>query len=615
MKKKLSVGLLTLFTITPLWAEDVDEIVVSATGIPTPISQIGASVDVITAEDLERQQITYLQDALKLKGINVPQNGGPGTSSNVFLRGLPGKYSSLIIDGIDMFDAGFDQVIWNDVITDGVGQIEILRGSQGVLYGSNTITGVISQFTAIGGETENSARIELGEFGTQKFALSSKGRLGASDYGLAIANNSTDGFSAAKRPDGNTNQFDDDAYENTLLNGRIVASLGEGLSIEAAVRAATGEVDIDANSCVDAVGKATEFDRQAFRIALQGDMGIWQHKLGVTSFGNKTDNIDNFVVDNESEAKRQSLDYQGVYNAGEGLTFVFGLDARQTEYEKTGGDYPFQQQEFDTNATYGLVQYSANSKVSATAAIRQDDHDVFGKHETYRATASYYLNDVVRLRVAHGTGYRAPSFTELFGFSGTSIPNPNLKPETSESSEVGADVEISSGFELGLTVFDLTVTDRIAYANGGYTQVSGDSESNGVELNLGGDVSNSISWGFDATYTDSKTPDSVGGEKRQIRVPRSQFALALDYTANNKLKVGASVRHVKGALDTDFSDWPYVDVDLDDYTLLNLNASYQVNDRVKAYGRVENATDEDYETVLGYGTPGRAFYVGVSSSF
>ena len=143
--QKLSLGLLGVFTLTTtVFAESVDEIVVSATGIPTPISQIGASVDVISAEDLEQQQITYLQDALKLKGINVPQNGGPGTLSNLFLRGLPGKYSALIVDGISMFDSGSNQVLWNDVIADGVAQVEILRGSQGVLYGSNSIAGVIS---------------------------------------------------------------------------------------------------------------------------------------------------------------------------------------------------------------------------------------------------------------------------------------------------------------------------------------------------------------------------------------------------------------------------------------------------------------------------------------
>ena len=113
MKKKLSIGLLTLFAITPLWAEEVDEIVVSATGIPTPISQIGASVDVITAEDLERQQITYLQDALAtVAGVSTYQSGGPGSTSNVFMRGMTGKYSGVYIDGVQINDPASQQAAW-----------------------------------------------------------------------------------------------------------------------------------------------------------------------------------------------------------------------------------------------------------------------------------------------------------------------------------------------------------------------------------------------------------------------------------------------------------------------------------------------------------------------
>ena len=185
MNKKFSIGLLAALTLTsPVRAEAVDEIVVSATGIPTPILQIGSSVDVITTEDLDRQQITYLQDALKLRGINVPQSGGVGTLSNVFLRGLPGKYTDLVVDGISMYDPRSGQVLWQDVVTDGVDQVEILRGSQGLLFGSNTIAGVISQFTKIGGETSHMACLETGEFGTAKLSLNGAGSSGGMDSAM-----------------------------------------------------------------------------------------------------------------------------------------------------------------------------------------------------------------------------------------------------------------------------------------------------------------------------------------------------------------------------------------------------------------------------------------------
>jgi vitamin B12 transporter len=623
MNKKIKFGLagavLLSTTISSVAAQEIDEIVVSATGIPTPLAQIGSSVDVITAEDLERQQITYLQDALKLKGINVPQNGGPGTLSNVFLRGLPGRYTDLVVDGISMFDPGSNQVLWNDVVTDSVGQVEILRGSQGVLYGSNTITGVVSQFTAIGGETKNRVRLETGEFSTQRLTLSGKGDVGSTDFGYAVSRIETDGFSAAKTEAGND---EDDGYENVLLNGRTVTHFGDAVSLELVLRAAEGEVDTDAGSGSDEVGKSSAFERQAFRVGLQTVTGAWQHKFGMTSYDGEIDDKTNFAVTGQRKATRDSLDYRGAYSLSENMMIVVGAESRQAEFENTDEGFSnFARHDVELKATYGLVQYMSDDGLSLTAALRQDDHQFFGKHDTYRATVAYELSETFALRVAHGTGFRAPSLNELYS---ASAGNTNLKPETSESLDIGFYIQVVPSVDVSLTAFDISVEDRIDWVGaptaenpfaGQNQQIAGTSQSKGIEVNLLGDISSSISWEFDATYIDSNTEPQSGSATRQIRVPRSQYGFTVDYAANERLQMAASLRHVKGSLDTDFSSFPYVDVELDDYTLLNLNASYQVNDRVKAYGRVENATDEDYETVLGYNTPGRAFYFGVSSSF
>ena len=166
LQNKISIfgaGALVLSALSAA-AQDTlpDEIVVSATGVPTPAAQIGASVDVVMAEDLRDGQYVYLQDVLRGQGINIAQNGGIGTLSNVFLRGLPGKHTNLIVDGISLFDPRSNQVLWNDALVDGTRQIEIIRGSHGVLYGSNAVAGVVSQFTEIGGETQTSAYAETG---------------------------------------------------------------------------------------------------------------------------------------------------------------------------------------------------------------------------------------------------------------------------------------------------------------------------------------------------------------------------------------------------------------------------------------------------------------------
>lgn len=593
-KKNMISGLLAALVVTPLAAQEVDEIIVSATGIPTPAAEIGASVDVITAADLEAKQITYLQDALKLKGINVPQNGGPGTISNVFMRGLPGRYTNLMIDGISMFDPSFsNQVLWSDVTTNGAAQVEILRGSQGVLYGSNTIAGVISQFTAIGGDQQQTLRAELGEYGTQNISLSSRGETEAIEYGFGVSRFHTDGFSAAKRPAGNDSQFDDDAYDNTSINGKVRTHISDDVSVDVVVRNAEGKVETDIGANTDALNMWSEFRRNAARLAVNARTGQFSHQLGFTNYDNEIDNFSNSAVSWSQDTERHVLDYRSVFDASESLQMVFGAGSDES-HDGTN--------EVDIQNFYGLVQIRPFSALAVTAAARRDEHDLFGEHDTYRATAALTLADGFTTRAAYGTGFRAPTLSELYGYGG----DRSLTPEESRSAELGADVKISEAFRLALTGYYIVIEDKIGWvpARQMNEQLDGRSRVKGGELAANFKVSNQLSFDFDVTYTDSKKPDG----DREVRVPRMQGSVAANFAATEHLQIGAVVKQVQGVLDIG-------DAKLDDYTLFDLRASYQVSDAVKAFARLENAADEDYETIAGYGTSGRAFYFGVSSAF
>lgn len=593
-KKNMISGLLAALVVTPLAAQEVDEIIVSATGIPTPAAEIGASVDVITAADLEAKQITYLQDALRLKGINVPQNGGPGTISNVFMRGLPGRYTNLMIDGISMFDPSFsNQVLWSDVTTNGAAQVEILRGSQGVLYGSNTIAGVISQFTAIGGDQQQTLRAELGEYGTQNISLSSRGETEAIEYGFGVSRFHTDGFSAAKRPAGNDSQFDDDAYDNTSINGKVRTHISDDVSVDVVVRNAEGKVETDIGANTDALNMWSEFRRNAARLAVNARTGQFSHQLGFTNYDNQIDNFSNSAVSWSQDTERHVLDYRSVFDASESLQMVFGAGSDES-HDGTN--------EVDIQNFYGLVQIRPFSALAVTAAARRDEHDLFGEHDTYRATAALTLADGFTTRAAYGTGFRAPTLSELYGYGG----DRSLTPEESRSAELGADVKISEAFRLALTGYYIVIEDKIGWvpARQMNEQLDGRSRVKGGELAANFKVSNQLSFDFDVTYTDSKKPDG----DREVRVPRMQGSVAANFAATEHLQIGAVVKQVQGVVDIG-------DAKLDDYTLFDLRASYQVSDAVKAFARLENAADEDYETIAGYGTSGRAFYFGVSSAF
>ena len=611
MKKNIMGGLLAAAFVSPLSfaaAQEVDEIIVSATGIPTSAAETGASVDVITAADLEAQQIIYLQDALKLKGINVPQSGGVGTLSNVFLRGLPGKYTTLNVDGISMFDAGSNQVLWNDVISDGVGQVEILRGSQGVIYGSNTIAGVISQFSAIGGETENNARLEVGEMGTQRLTLFGQGANGRSDYGYAISQFSSDSISASSNPSVGSAALEDDAYENVTVNARARSHLSDVVSIDLVIRQSSGELDKDGFSS-DAAGISEKFKRTSLRLAMNADFGAWQHRLGVTDYDATIEDFSGGSKTGERLSARQTLDYRGLYQMSEAVEIILGAEQTQTEFENTDtGFSTFAKADVDLLGLYGLVQWQAAEALNVTVALREDDHNLFGAQSTYRATAAYQINPDMVWRAAFGTGFRAPSLSELYlAFYG----NADLQPETSVSAEVGFDTNITDDMAISATVFTIKVENIIGYdENFVNRQVSGTSEINGVEIAADFSPMQKLHLSFDAAYTDSKKPvaSGSGATQREVRVPRIQIGLAMNYVANDRLNVGASLRAVRDTLDIG-------NVELDDYTLIDLRANYALNDKTAAYVRLENAADEDYEVINGFSTPGRAAYIGVTTKF
>lgn len=586
--------------MAPSFAQEVDEIIVSATGIPTPAAQIGASVDVITAEDLENQQVIYLQDALKLKGVNIPQTGGVGSLSNVFLRGLPGKYTDLRVDGISLFDPRSNQVLWGDVIPQGVGQIEILRGSQGVLYGSNTIAGVISQTTAIGGETSSKVHAEVGAFDTSNLSLTSRGESEIAAYGFALGALKTDGVSAAAEELGNRER---DGYENDRFNGRAEVYLNEALSIEVAARYAQGEVASDARfSRADEVGKFEKFDRMAGRVAAVYDGDTAKHSVDLVQYNSEAEEFINFASDAFKEADRDVLSYRGIFRLREDHKLVIGAEDTKESFSDGGTS------KIDVTSFYALAQSTLFDGLTATVALRQDDHSLFGTQETYRITSAAAASERVSFRVAYGTGFRAPSLAELFL---QVYGNPNLKPETSTSSEIGVDWHHDEN-RVSVTVFNLRVDDIIGYDPNSYVnrQIDGTSKVSGLEASINWKLLENLSASVNANYTDSKKPlaNNSGSREREVRVPRRQISASADYAFNERLQFGITAQRIEDVVDVG-------SIKLDDYTLVNFRGVFHIDKNLKANARIENAFDEDYETVSGYGTQGRVFYMGLTANF
>ena len=632
VKNGLTTSLLSLGLMVSAVAEDsVSEIVVSATGIPTPAAQIGASVDVITAAELEAKQITLLQDALaSVAGVSAYQSGGPGSTSNVFLRGMTGKYSGVYIDGVQINDPASQQAAWAYLPTHGLERVEVLRGTQGVLYGSEAIGGAISMFTAVGDQQDHRVDVQSGSFGTHALALTGKGEVDGLAYGFAVRQSESDGISAANETNGNT---EDDGYESLTARGRAVFELSANLSVDLAIRSVSSEVDTDGgfSTPADDLDNYIDFDAIGGRLSVVYETDNARHEV---AHGRSEDESTSFgfsVMTTRGERKVSS--YRSIFALSDAVQLLVGVEQEDETYITGSDTY-----ETQTDATLLLMQFSDENGFSSSFAVRQDDNDVFGEYDTYRV-ALKKMYQSVGFRGSYGTGFRAPSLYEMFGTSVYCADgvcgNGDLEPEESRGYDVALIFSPSDNLMVELARFDITVSDFIKYGEvapidpndaciaansypsftatkcGRYEQSDGDSQSSGYELRLDYQASARLTVSANYTKLDAEKEDG----SRDIRRPEDTLNVNLDYAASDALHLGAQLRIVQNITDTDFAAFPNVDVALDDYTLLNLRAAYQLSDAGKIYARLENALDDDYEMALGYGTPGRAVYVGAAYSF
>lgn len=600
MNKKPAVALMAAFTLSPVMADEIDEIVVSATGIPTPLAQIGSSVDVITAEDLERQQITYLQDALKtVAGVSAYQQGGPGTKSNIFMRGTGGEYTAVFVDGIQINGAKDQSVSWANLPTHGLASVEVLRGPQSVLYGSEAIGGAVNMYTAVGGESAFTAVADSGSFGTQRLVGLARGETNHVAYGASIETLSTDGISAANEDNGNSEA---DGHEKTSVRLRLTADINAALSADIAYRMVSSEVNTDdydyvQNRAADGASFAynDKSDSTGLSLKLNYSQGELLHGVSYSNIEDEIDSLSAFGTTNET-GKRHNLGYRGTLDFGDGMKLLVGAD-REVETFTAGTEY-----EAANLAAFAVMQLHVDG-LATTIAARRDDHEEFGAFDTFRVSGLLDL-DIFALRGTYGTAFRAPNLRQLYA-SGSG--NSALLPEEGVGGDVGLIFGFSEDSKMEIAYFFSTITDLIGFGpapNYQSIQTSGESKSSGLELRaqtiLFGDYT------LTGNYTYLNAEDADG--ERLVRRPRHSLNLAVSTEIADRISLNGNLQMVRDVMGLGNQA-------LDDYSLLAVNGSYLIYEGVKATARIENLLDEDYETALGYGTPGRAFYVGVTSSF
>lgn len=602
MKKNISLTAALMLSAAPVVAQDaiiLDDIVVSAGIQDIAINQTGASVDVISAQEMATSG-TNMANALEaVSGISMNTSGGFGATSGIRLRGLTQNYVAVRIDGIDYSDPTAPQNAFDfgGMSTAGYDRVEVLKGSQSAIYGSEAIAGVISFKTNSDADLGQKMTLgmELGSYNTRSadFKLSSVTETGSTS--LVVTKNSTDGFSAKSD--------NDEADGYTSMEMRLAADFmpTDRTQFKLSLLSGSSEADYDGASkpdwttTDDASSKRKRFGAGLTAI-YNGD--VVSHELALSQTNITRQEVIEGVDASAFNATRNTLRY--VANATFGIADL-SIGAEQTV---EGGDIGGTSVEEEETNYFAEALVAFSDDLNASVALRSSSSSDFGTANVYRASLVYNLGENTTLRALASSGYRAPSLNERYGPWGA---NPELEPETSTNYELGISHDFQNG-TLSATYFDNSIDNLIEYTTG-YSQVDKTLKSRGLELSGEFDISSNTTISGNYTYTESENEDV-----RIMRVPTHDLSLAINSKIGAKSHLGASVRIARDIEGYDAVNW-VANVPMEDYTVVNLSAAYDLSDDAQAYVRIENAFDEEYETVKGYNTGGRMIFAGVRASF
>ncbi|MCX4187718.1 TonB-dependent receptor plug domain-containing protein [Methylophaga sp. OBS4] len=618
---------------------ELEQLVVTATRTPTPIHNIGSSVTVISEAEIEKKQFQTLSDALKhVPGLRVVELGGRGSQTSVFARGTNSNHTLVLVDGIEINDpssptGAFD---FAHFLLDDVESIEVVRGSQSVLYGADAIGSVIQIRTRQGqGRLKTRAKVEAGTKSTHHETLALSGSNGDFNYSITGGLFESDGDSIATEKRLAPGSIkDDDGYNSKVVSARMGWDISSQLSSRVTARYIDSDTDIDGG--FDFSGNTAEDldaenkTRQLYLGAeLAGNFfsGMWQPTLLFTHTDverkNRNDRQDPFGTLDRSnydgEKNKISLqnDLYFIHNNLITVGYEFEEEKMQADGFTDFGGFIQTQLTDETRqnrAVYIQDQITLTDRLNTTLGVRHDNTDDFDSETTYRITANYQLTDSSRVRAAHGTGFRAPSLYELFGFTPTNfgsayMGNPDLDAETSENWEVGIDQSwFNHRLDSSVTIFKNDIDDLIttvflpSFDSTSVNQNKAD--IHGAEAVFSLAATSQLD--FNLNYTFTRTEDD--NDQALLRRPKHLANFDVEYRPTNKLTLTGTLNYIGSRKDVDGVGQR---VRMGSYTVVNLAANYQLNTNTRLFGRVENLADKEYEAAYGFQGTGITGIVGV----
>lgn len=609
-------------------------IVVTATRLETPLREVASSVTVLSRTDLELTgKDSVLEAIADAVGLAVARNGGPGSASSVLMRGANSEHVLVLLDGVPLNDPinpsrSFDLA---HLTLDGVERIEILRGPQSPLYGSDALGGVVNILTAKGsGKPALHFRASAGSHGTVAGSADIRGSSGPFHYAFSLSRESTEGVSAADSDlAGNSEK---DGYRNWTASGRTGLALAGGTEIDLIVRG------VSARTAIDAFGGEYGDDPNSIQtvasgfVRLQGRAllarGRWESKFGLSATRVAREN-DNPVdaahpFDSESAAyhsSRTRIDWQNNLFLQAGNTLSVGADLEResgdsfylSESAWGTSESAFPGRRADRAGVFVQDQIRLGQVFFATAGFRLDVHSRTGASLTYRiAPAMVFDLTGTRLKATIGTAFKSPSLYQLYapGTMWGPIGNEGLRPEESLGWDAGVEQTLAGGAVVfGLTRFQSDFRNLIDYDTvRGYVNI-GRARTRGWEMTILARPSGRLAIQAGYTRLDARDLDSGALLPRR---PKDKLTASARWAFAKGWHAGLSAAAVGPRTDRAYISWITRTVTLPAYALLDASLSYSLGGSLEFFGRWENIGNVRYATVYGYGTTGSAFSAGLN---
>ncbi|HRP93451.1 MAG TPA: TonB-dependent receptor [Ignavibacteriaceae bacterium] len=613
----------------------LSEVVISATKTNANTLQLASSISVIDAKQISNSNSNNVFDVLRNEtGISFTRQGGNGTLSNIYIRGSNSSHTLVLIDGVEVNLTNDPSGVYDfsALPVDNIERIEVLRGPQSTLYGSDALAGVINIITKKGnGAPKFSLLTEGGTYNTYKGMIGLNGSINKLNYSLALSRSGSEGFSAASEKYGNTEK---DGYTFNNLTSVLGYDLSDNAEINLYTRFLKSESDNDQFGGMFGDDPTYLTKQEEFSIRGEGKIkllnGNWNQKLGLTFIRNvrknsfDTSSASAYYSNALYDGRRYKIDWQNDFQLSKGNLLTAGIEFEKEESSSEYYSFNYillpdyasviPNKDANTISAFLQDQIKLEEGFFITLGLRLDKHSKFGSQFTYRIAPAYMLWETgTKIKATIGTGFKAPSLYYLYD---PAYGNENLNPEESFGWDFGIEqFFFKQNLSFGITFFYNKFSDMFGFDYQTFKTINiKQAVTKGLEFYFQTKPIDDLEIKANYTFTDARdvSPNSSDFDTKLLRRPESKVGFFTSYSFSAKTNLNAEIIWVGTRDDIDFST--YQRTELKGYVLLNLAAHYNLFDFLRLNARVENLLDTDYEEVFGYATPGLSFYGGIKFS-